>query len=49
MAWDCSNLVYAGTHAGECAAEGAKNIISKAANNTVQQLMNSALEKTMTP
>lgn len=44
MAWDCSNLVYAGTHAGECAAEGAKNIISQAANDTVQQLMNNALE-----
>ncbi len=44
MAWDCSNLVYAGTHAQECAAKGIGEVVSKAANDTVQQLMNNALE-----
>lgn len=44
LAWDCSNLVYAGTHAQECASKAAGDIVSKAANDTVQQLMNNALE-----
>ncbi len=44
MAWDCSSLVYAGTHAQECAAKGIGEVVSKAANDTVQQLMNNALE-----
>lgn len=44
MAWDCSDLVYAGTHAKECATEAVGDVVSKAANDTVQQLMNNALE-----
>ncbi|WP_244634600.1 type IV secretion system protein [Frigoribacterium sp. CFBP 8754] len=44
MAWDCSNAAYVATHIQECAAEGASAVVSKAANDTVQQLMNNALE-----
>jgi len=44
MAWDCSNVVYAGTHAKECAATVVGNVVSKAANDTVNQLMTNALE-----
>lgn len=44
MAWDCSNLIYAGTHAKECATQTVSDVVSKAANDTVQQLMNNALE-----
>jgi type IV secretion system protein TrbL len=41
---DCGDKLYIATHIQECAAEGAKNIVSKAADDTVQQLMNNALE-----
>lgn len=44
MAWNCSNLVYSGTHPAECAKAAVSDVVSKAANDTVQQLMNNALE-----
>lgn len=44
LAWDCSNVVYAGLHAKECATQAVGDVVSKAANDTVQQLMNNALE-----
>jgi type IV secretion system protein TrbL len=44
MAMDCSNPVQAVFHAKECTTRGISEVVSKAANDTVQQLMNNALE-----
>lgn len=44
MAVDCSNPVTAVLHAKECTTQTIGDVVSKAANDTVQQLMNNALE-----
>jgi type IV secretion system protein TrbL len=41
---DCSNPIYFATHAGECVSTGVGGIVSAAANNTLQELTNQALQ-----
>ncbi|WP_295792077.1 type IV secretion system protein [uncultured Microbacterium sp.] len=41
---DCDSKLYYVSHLQECTANSIGNVVSKAANDTVQQLMNSALE-----
>ena len=41
---ECSDPIYAITHGAECLSEGIGNIVSAAANDTLQELTNRALE-----
>lgn len=40
----CADPIYFATHAGECVSNGVGNIVSTAANNTLQELTNQALQ-----
>jgi type IV secretion system protein TrbL len=41
---DCSNPIYFATHASSCVAQGASEIVSAAANDSLKELMNRTLE-----